>query len=736
MTNESPLNVFTAVLTPLAVAAIVWALTGITAESLDAGVVTLTLLTIFCSCYLRIQLPRAKIHLTISDGLIILSMLLYGGEVALLLAVIETTFASLNILRQGLPIKPKTILLNTYFAALAVFVAAQTILITFGPPELVLRKSDFTGFVLVLTIMSLSLFFVNSTLVAIYTALKRETSIAKVWTENLFNAVVIYMTGAVVAGLIVKALEQVNIFLFAAVFGFFGVIYLTFRGFVEDVKTTVEKAKRAERERAEQAEGHVTELQHYVFELERSGEALVESREKFRHAAYHDALTGLPNRNYIVEQLRDLLDQQGSVTERRFAVLFLNLNRFRAINDSLGHATGDRIVREVAKRLSQMAGLGDVVGHFGGDEFTLILKDIDETDVVTRFAEKIARRLAESIRFNGREVYTSVSIGIAFGNAEYKHAEDILRDADIAMYNAKDNGINSTVFDSTMRDRAIFMQQVETDLRYAIVCNELELFYQPLVRLSDATLCGFEALVRWNHPKRGLVSPLEFIPVAEATGLIIPMTNQILRSACAQFVEWEKRYDRYASMMLSVNISVMHFADSGLVDQIERTIAETGIRPSSLKLEITESAVMDNAEQAISTLRRIKETGVAISIDDFGTGYSSLSYLHRFPIDYLKIDRSFVISMDEGTENREIVRTIIGLANALKLSVIAEGIETLEQFERIRNLGCEFGQGYLFSRPLPVEQIDEMLGDKEPWIASIHARPSFSGDVTSIGLVQ
>jgi len=256
---------------------------------------------------------------------------------------------------------------------------------------------------------------------------------------------------------------------------------------------------------------------------------------------------------------------------------------------------------------------------------------------------------------------------------------------------------------------------VETDLRHAIDSNELELFYQPIVRMDTAQLGGFEALVRWNHPKRGLVFPADFIPVAEATGLIAPMTIEILRSGCKQFVDWEQRYGLPTSIMLSVNISVTHFADSGLVDQIKNIIHETGMRPSSLKLEITESAVVGDAENAIETLNRIKDTGVAISIDDFGTGYSSLSYLHRFPIDYLKVDRSFVGAMGDGSENREIVRTIIALAKSLKLEIIAEGIETKEQFRKLRRLGCQYGQGYLFSRPVPISEIERMLHEGTSW---------------------
>ena len=533
LSKEKSINLFIAVLSPFAIAAVGWAILGITAERIDAGVITVAILTVFCSCYLRIQLPRVNIHLTISDGLIMLSMLLYGGEVALLLAVIETTLASLNIYRQGVVIKPKTILVNTYFAAIAVFVAAKAVSMIFGSTELILQRADPTSFVWLLAVMALSLFTVNSLFVAAYSSLKKEQSFWKVWNENCVNAVIIYMTGAVVAGITVTALtiEHINMYLLAAVVGFFGVIYLTFRRFVEDVKTTVEKAKEAERERAEQAEEHVGELQHYVAELERSGEALQESHENFRHAAYHDALTELPNRNYFIDTLKSLLQRSREDSECNFAVLFLDLKSFKTINDSLGHSMGDRLIKNVAKRLSSMIREDDMVGRFSGDKFGIILTDLLSREEATSFADRLAKRLAEPYTLDGRQVFTSAKIGIAYGNSKYPEAEDILRDADIAMYYAKDNEENFVIFDQKMHIRAVTRLQLETDLRFAIERNEFELFYQPIISLDDASLTGFEALVRWNHPQRGLVPPNEFIPISESTGLIIPMTVQILHSA-------------------------------------------------------------------------------------------------------------------------------------------------------------------------------------------------------------
>lgn len=717
LSKEKSVNIFIALLTPLALAAVVWALRGLNVDRIDGGVITLAVLAVFCSCYLRVQLPRVNIHLSISDGLIILSMLLYGGEITLLLAVIETALASLNIYRQGVAIKPKTIVLNTYFAALSVFVTAKFVSLMFGSVDIVRERNDLASDIWLVGSMALSMFLVNSVLVAIFSSLKKEHSFWKVWSDNLASAVMIYFTGAVVAAAIEKALtiEHINIYLIAAVVGFFGIVYLTFRKFVDDLKKSVDKAKQAERERAELAENHIGELQHYVAELERSSEALQQSHEKFRHAAYHDSLTGLPNRNYFMDTLKGLLQASRENTEINFAVLFLDLKSFKTINDSLGHSLGDRLIKNVAKRLAGLVREEDMTARFSGDKFGIILTDLLSRDEATAFADRLAKRLAEPYTLDGRQVFTSAKIGIAYGNSKYAEAEDILRDADIAMYYAKDNQENYVIFDQKMHIRAVTRLQLETDLRFAIERDEFELYYQPIISLDNASLSGFEALVRWNHPQRGLVPPNEFIPISESTSLIIPMTVKILHSACSQVVKWQCLSRSSDPLSIAVNLSGKHFGHPALVEQIKTVIAETGINPESLKLELTESAVMDNAETAILMLKQIKETGVRVSIDDFGTGYSSLSYLHRFPIDLLKVDRSFVSAMEENTENGEIVRTVIALAKALNLKVVAEGIESIHQFHQLRILGCEYGQGYLFSKPLPVADIERLLADNTRW---------------------
>lgn len=485
-------------------------------------------------------------------------------------------------------------------------------------------------------------------------------------------------------------------------------------GYVTDIKRDAATSETAERFRAEQAETHLGELQHYVEEMERSARALRESRERFRHAAYHDALTGLANRNQFLEMLQPLVaDKTGE--GQKFALLFLDLNRFKTVNDSLGHSVGDKLILDVGRRLVALTGESGSVGRFSGDEFAILLSLDKESKGAVEFAENVCDQLEVAFDLEGRQIFTSVSIGIAVGHPRYTSAEELLRDADIAMYYAKETSKKYVIFDQIMHARAVTLLELETDLRFAVERREFELYYQPLVNLDDVGLMGFEALVRWNHPSRGLITPGEFLDVAETTGLMIPMTIGLLRSACEQAAKWKAAGLSEEGLVVSVNLSPNHLAQKGIVDQLRTILFESEIDPESLKIEITESALMQNAENTIRTLKKIKDLGPKISIDDFGTGYSSLSYLHRFPIDTLKIDRSFVSTMEDGSENGEIVRTVIALAKALKLNVIAEGIESIHQFHQLRILGCEYGQGYLFSRPVPVAEATKLLEDGNHW---------------------
>jgi len=684
-------------------------------EKINTGMIALSVVTVFFSSFLRIQLPRTKIHLTISDALVFLSMLIYGTETAIILAALESLFTSLNFKNKGITIKPKTIALNIVIASVTTFVTAVTLKLLFDAPIETIESMGNSQFALMLTAMALCQFLVNSVCVSIFISIKSGKTLWEVWNDNCLNALVIYVAGAGFAGVSVKALHSIDMVLFAVVIGFASLLFMTYRRYVDDVKTTAAKAEQAERERAEQAEKHVEELQHHIVEQEKTSEALRESRERFRHAAYHDTLTNLPNRNKFIETLQFQIEKAKHNPQYRFAVLFLDLNRFKTINESLGHSVGDQLILHVAHRLMNLVGKKDLVARFSGDEFAIVLSKIGGAEDAAQFAELIRQKIASPFTIEGRQIFTSVSIGIAFGNALYKQAEDVLRDADIAMYHAKESKHTYEIFNPTMHARAVTLLQLETDLRHAIERDELIVYYQPIIDLASMQLKGFEALMRWSHPTRGIVPPNEFIPVSEETGLIIPMTLWILRESCQQLVKWQQRNPLNGLLMISINLSGKHFARPDLVDSVKKILDETKINPKCVKLELTESAVMDNAETAIEMLKQLRALGVQLSIDDFGTGYSSLSYLHRFPIDMLKVDRSFVSTMEEGTENGEIVRTIISLAKTLKLSVVAEGIESIHQLHQLRVLGCEYGQGFLFSRPIPSHEIDKILDDRNRW---------------------
>jgi diguanylate cyclase (GGDEF)-like protein len=708
-------NVYAALLLPIGFVALAWSVYTFPLGQLSAGLIALGVVTVFFSSYLGIQLPRTKIHLTISDALILLSLIIYGSETAVLLAGFESFYTSLKFRSKGINIKTKTIFINSAIAIVSTFLTAQVVNLLFDSPAAIIDSGSATVFMGLLTAMALTQFIVNSICVAAFAALKSGKSVWKVWNEYCLNALVMFLTGAILAGVAAKAIQQINMFLFAVIIGFFAVAYMTYRRYVDDVKETTAKAEQAERERAEQAERHIVELQHHIAEQDRISQALRESKERFRHAAFHDALTDLPNRNQFIETLKFLLEKSRQTPDFSFAVLFLDLNRFKTINESLGHSTGDNLLQNVGERLKKLIGEEDMLARFGGDEFGIILSNVRTTEEAVSFAQLIHYKLSAPFAITGRQVFVNTSIGIALGDASYQEAEDVLRDADIAMYYAKDHEKNYEIFDQTMHTRAVTLLQIETDLRYAIERDELMAFYQPIIDLSTMQLGGFETLIRWNHPQRGLVSPGDFIPVSEETGLIVPITLWILRESCRQMVEWQSLDPANKSLILSVNLSGKHFAQGAIVEEIQKIIAETGIEPSCLKLEITESAVMENAEMVIAMLKELKELGVQLSIDDFGTGYSSLSYLHRFPIDTLKVDRSFVGTMEDGSENGEIVRTIIALAKALGMDVVAEGIETIHQLHQLRILGCEYGQGYLFSRPVPREEAEKIVLDKTRW---------------------
>jgi diguanylate cyclase (GGDEF)-like protein/PAS domain S-box-containing protein len=423
-----------------------------------------------------------------------------------------------------------------------------------------------------------------------------------------------------------------------------------------------------------------------------------------------DALTGLPNRILFIDRLASSIERARRHSEYMFAVLFLDLDRFKVINDSLGHVVGDELLVAIARRLEGCLRSSDTVARLqtdhtiarlGGDEFTVLLKDIGDVSDALRVAERVQDALSLAFTLNGHEVFTTASIGITTSASHYQTPEAVLRDADTAMYRAKSRGgARSEVFDREMRDRAVARLQLETDLRRALERDEFRLYYQPIVSLATRAITGFEALVRWQHPERGLILPEEFIRVAEETSMIVPLGWWVVREACRQLRRWQLRQDAPAALSMCVNLSAKQFSQASLTENVTRILAEADLQPSSLVLEITESTIMESTDSASTVLTELRDLGVQLAIDDFGTGYSSLSYVHRFPLNSLKIDRSFVSGMGEKGERSEIVRAIVNLAHNLGLEVIAEGVETQSQLDHLTTLECDYGQGYLFSMPV------------------------------------
>jgi diguanylate cyclase (GGDEF)-like protein/PAS domain S-box-containing protein len=434
------------------------------------------------------------------------------------------------------------------------------------------------------------------------------------------------------------------------------------------------------------------------------------AEKRLLHDAFHDTLTGLPNRALMMDHLKLTIARAKRRPGLGFAVLFLDVDRFKLVNDSLGHMVGDQLLVGIARRLEACLRPGDTIARVGGDEFTILLEDLTEEGEAICVAERIHEELKQPFNLGGRDVFTTVSIGIAPGTVAYDQPDQIMRDADTAMYRSKSLGkARHETFDEEMHAHSVNLMQMETDLRLAHEREEFFINYQPIVALDDFRLCGFEALVRWQHPERGLISPIDFIPIAEEGGQILQIGEWVLREACYQIKRWQEKFPAEKNLYMTVNLSPKQFAQPDLVEQVKGILDETGLDPNFLKLEITESVLMDDFEAAAALLFQLRALGVRLSIDDFGTGYSSLTYLHRFPIDTLKIDRSFVTRMDK--ENVEIVRTILMLAENLGMDAVAEGVETQEQLALLRDLNCQNGQGYFFSKPMSVASAEKVIAE-------------------------
>jgi diguanylate cyclase (GGDEF)-like protein/PAS domain S-box-containing protein len=783
---------------------------------LDFRLLLLTFVTVLIGARIAIQIPRISGQITVADTVIFLTLLVYGGEPAILLAALEGVCSSLRISR-----KPITILFNSAMMAVSMFATVHVLRYCFGGVEALLHGSYSAALIAAVCVMALVQYAVNSSLAAAAQALKTDRPVWQTWHKYYLWSSFTYLAGASAAAIVAKLTGALGLYSVVVTAPIIVVVYFTYHTYLKNIEV---------------AERHVEELSSHIAEQERIRRALEESEEHFRsafehfrsafdhaagmalvapdgrwlevnrslcemlgyeegellglslgdvahpddlsavlinidrlvkdksetfqveqrflhkrghtvwtllsvsvvtasgdqsahlifqaqditdrkraeerlvHDALHDALTGLPNRVLFMDHLKHAVERSRRNKGFYFTVLFLDLDRFKIINDSLGHMVGDQLLVGIARRLETCVRSIDTVARLGGDEFTILLEDLKDPAETVEIVNRIQNELSAPFKLDGHEVFTSVSIGVAPSTTGYERAEDILRDADTAMYRAKSSGkARHEVFDREMHAHAMNLLHIETDLRRAVERDELRLHYQPIVSLADEQVIGFEALVRWQHSERGLVSPMDFIPVAEETGLIVPIGRWVLREACRQMSEWKRRNASAMPLFMSVNLSGKQFTQPDLLGQVTRILEETGLDPRSLKLEITESVVMENIDAAIETLESLRSLGVEVSIDDFGTGYSSLSYLHRLPIDTLKVDRSFVSRMASNNENTEIVRTIVTLAQSLDMKVVAEGVETSEQLSQLQILRCEGAQGYLFSRPLDAEAASALL---------------------------
>lgn len=797
-------------------ACIALALWNVPVERVDLSFVLLAAITIGLGSRVTLQIPQLKSHIAVSDLFIFLAFLMFGGQLALLLAAFEALCSSWRFCRKKI-----TVFFNASAASISTgaVIAALYLLDIYGEPQLHGRPGYAQEFLFALSTMSIVYFFVNTFLAAIYDSLVARSGLFDIWKRKYLWAYLTFFVGALGAGLLIQLSDRLGFGVILATVPIFLLLLAAYRMYVTTVRLSINQAEQAEQ---------------YAKELEEGAAALRESEERFRRAfthapigialvgfdgrwqkvnnalcdllghdesyllsstfskftdpedlydvlggihdimsgaeqsfqmevrflhktgrpiwgnlnvsttgesnakgthlifqiedvtdkkhvserlmyeAWHDTLTGLPNRSNFLSRLESALQSLHKNPKYQVSVLFIDLDRFKFVNDSLGHVIGDELLKAIADRLSSVMRPPDMVARLGGDEFVVLVEGRYLREKIDKIADRVLAKINEPFMLSGHEVFTSASIGILDATENHRSADDIIRDADTAMYHAKRTGkARHAMFDAQMRAEVCETLQLETDLRRAIQNGELKVHYQPIFRLEDDQIYSLEALARWEHSSLGTISPERFVPLAEEIGLMNELGDHMMRTACSRVTELQRRHPRLADVKLSVNISSKQFADESIVPRIEAILEETGFPADRLKLEITETVFFEDHDTALDVLGRLRASGIETDIDDFGTGYSNLGYLVTLPISTLKIDRSFVMLMAENPANREVIRTIISLADNLGFRVVAEGIEDEHQRDVLKNLGCDYGQGYFYSRPLSISGLDAFLNECE-----------------------
>lgn len=778
----------------------------------DLYLLLLGVFTIAVGSRVTIQIPRFKSHISVSDTFIFLVFLLYGGEVAVVLAAIEAAASSWRFCNRKL-----TVIFNAATMAISTSLVIFVLKVSGLYSETLLRgQGDYRqSFIIALSLIALTQFIANTSLASVHDAFKDHIPLWETWKNKYIWTFFTYFVGAASAGILVQVSDVLGFGVILATFPVIFFVFLSYRMYLKNVEISIQQAEQAEqyasilesqsdalRESEERfrsafdyapigiglvaptgnwlkANHALTEILGYSEEdflatdfqsitlpedlgltlvkvhelltgkiancqmeqryLHKTGRTVWTSwsvsaandvrskqpnlifqiqditdkksaEEKLQHEATHDALTGLPNRPFFMGRLSTALDKTREINGYKVSVLFIDLDRFKYVNDSLGHLIGDQLLKEISARLRDCMRPSDLVARLGGDEFTILVEGKYDITEVTRIAERIQHKFGIPFNLRGHEVYSSASIGILHASPAHKSSEDIMRDADTAMYQAKRAGkARHEVFDEKMHSAAKEILRLETDLRRAVEREEIGVYYQPIYSLATNQIECFESLARWDHVELGAIPPSKFIPLAEEIGLIDRLCEQVLRRACREIGSLQNRSTDEQKFAVSVNLSCRQFGQNSLVQNIQDILDQTGFSPSHLKLEITESVFFEHQHRATAMLDELRSNGIEINIDDFGTGYSNLGYLKTLPISALKLDRSFVSMIDADGQNDEIVRAIITLSRNLGLRVIAEGIETESQLDTLRALECESGQGFLLAAPMAFDDLRSFL---------------------------